>query len=97
MSEEVKLLNCPFCGGEASDAISKAYREVGGEREELRTTYFVNCVRCGSSNQGLVGHSTPELAREHWNRRAVPTDTEARMRADFEEQRERVRAKLRQE
>ena len=71
MSDETKLLQCPFCGGEA--ALGKCTmtrdRNMNGDKGTF-TGHFVNCIMCGSSNQGVSeGWRSPEEGAAHWNKR----------------------------
>jgi len=64
------LWNCPFCNGEASfgsiDYSTKTVNENGWSQKKF---YYVNCIRCGSDNKGLVGHTSETKAARHWNTR----------------------------
>lgn len=63
---------CPFCGGEAS--IGKITYDPKSNIAKLNKQnifYFVNCITCGASNQGLVGHSNKNEATTHWNTRIL--------------------------
>ncbi len=65
MTSELKLLPCPFCGGEA---YTRAYND----------TFWVRCERCGVETQDL--HLTRPQAAEEWNRRApARSDAVARL------------------
>ena len=67
------LLNCPFCGEIASYGTIKYASDSdipltnGGQ--EL--WHYCHCIRCGTSNMGIIGFKTKEAANEHWNKRAV--------------------------
>ena len=61
MSEELKLLPCPFCGGEAA---------IGGSYSQSMGRMFVaKCDSCGISSR--IFYSKPE-AIAAWNRRPKP-------------------------
>lgn len=64
------LMPCPFCGGEAALG-SVRYTEKTAKENGWHQTEFhsVNCIRCGVSNQGLVGHRDQETAAMRWNTR----------------------------
>lgn len=71
---DVKLLPCPFCGGEASpDGMTKYSRPQDSWWEDgtpVQKAYFVNCLRCFATTQGLMGgQQTQEKAIAAWNRR----------------------------
>jgi hypothetical protein len=69
------LLACPFCGGEASSSGVVRYqpKHEAWWKDGTRITkaYFCNCLTCGTTNKGLVGHQTPEAAVKHWNTRSL--------------------------
>lgn len=67
------LLPCPFCGGDASFGTVTIRRHKNSEGDwGTYTGHFVNCIVCGSDNQGIAeGHRTPEQAGEKWNRRVT--------------------------
>lgn len=75
MSKQLKP--CPFCGGEASaegrltfaDTYKAWWGENRGKDNRMRESFYCNCIRCGSSNQGLHGHRTRDLAIMAWNTR----------------------------
>jgi hypothetical protein len=73
-NEDVKLLNCPFCGGSVSfgtvrlSSPSPIRNKNGTPRTE---SYFVNCQHCQANNNGIVhGYSTEGEAADAWNNRA---------------------------
>lgn len=67
------LACCPWCGGEASATgvirYSKSHKAWWQDGTQIREAYFVNCMKCGITNQGLCGHQTPQAAINHWNTR----------------------------
>lgn len=71
---EAKLKACPWCGGEASATgvirYSKSHEAWWQDGTQIREAYFVNCMKCGVTNQGLCGHQTPDIAITRWNERA---------------------------
>jgi Lar family restriction alleviation protein len=73
MSEELKP--CPFCGGKASDRgkmkYHKSHDAFFADGTRILKSYFVNCIVCGVSNKGLVGHQTREKAVDKWNTRTT--------------------------
>ena len=70
MSEEVKLLPCPFCGGEAAlNTVRYGEKTVAEQEWDQDEFHGVNCVTCGVNNIGLRGHDSPEMATEAWNTR----------------------------
>lgn len=79
MENEVKLLPCPFCGGEASDKGSVHYAQTRepnawfADGTPVEDAYFCNCIKCGSTNKGLIGFQTIKEAVEHWNTRYEAT------------------------
>lgn len=60
MQEEIKLMTCPFCGGEAK------LKEVYAGRIFKTHGYYVKCVTCGGSS---VATTDKEETIEKWNRR----------------------------
>ena len=58
--DEVKLLNCPFCGGAGKLYINKESR--------FGDKYTVICEECGSRTPDLI---TPEEVIELWNTRKI--------------------------
>jgi hypothetical protein len=79
------LLACPWCRGEASATgvirYSKSHEAWWQDGTQIREAYFVNCMKCGVTNQGLCGHQTPQAAITHWNTRKQANDrTEPRER-----------------
>ena len=73
MSEKIKLKECPFCGGEASDSGEASY---SGNHEAwwsdgsvMLKAFFCNCIECGITNRGLMGHQIKTLAVKAWNKR----------------------------
>lgn len=69
------LLACPFCGGEASSSGVVRYqpKHQAWWKDKTRITkaYFCNCLSCGTTNKGLLGHQSPALAVKHWNTRCL--------------------------
>jgi len=67
------LLDCPFCWGVCALATVK-YREstVREQGWNQDTFHYVNCIKCGAGNCGLVGHRSPAEAVKAWNTRATP-------------------------
>lgn len=69
------LTPCPFCGGEASSShritYSPGHQAWFADGSQVLEAYAVNCIRCGVSNIGLLGHQTPAKAIEAWNTRAA--------------------------
>lgn len=72
------LACCPWCGGEASATgvirYSKSHEAWWQDGTQIREAYFVNCMKCGITNQGLCGHQTPQAAIIHWNTRKQAND-----------------------
>ena len=70
----VPLLACPFCGGRASGTgtikYAKTHEAWWKDGTRITEAHFCNCMRCGVTNKGLLGHQTPALAVEHWNTRS---------------------------
>lgn len=66
------LLPCPFCGGEASGDSKVTYSDRHAKEQGWgqATFFYVNCIRCGSDNKGIVGHHTRDDAAAAWNRRS---------------------------
>lgn len=62
MSENQELLPCPFCGGEAYNAIN-----CGDDFNEY--PFSVECNKCAATTDF---YSDDESAVEAWNRRAHP-------------------------
>lgn len=58
MSNEIKLLPCPFCGGEA-DLIEQKHREYA-------STYYVRCKGCHCKSLERMGVG---IVAEAWNTR----------------------------
>lgn len=66
-----ELRGCPFCGGEAAFATAKYTEQtIKTNGWTQGTFYFVSCIICGSSTQGLVGQEDREQAAKKWNQRA---------------------------
>lgn len=74
MTDEMKLLPCPFCGGESHIGTVR-YNSAAVRNLELeQDTFFkVNCVKCGANNLGVGGYATEADAAEAWNARATPS------------------------
>lgn len=67
------LKPCPFCGGEASENVTRYAKETMVARVNGQCEFYgVNCIYCGASSRGLIGAKTPAAAAEAWNRRVVP-------------------------
>jgi hypothetical protein len=70
-----KLLRCPFCGGEASDAGYVFYRKpcediAWEDGSPITEAFFCNCPACGISNMASnIGYRTKAQAIAAWNRR----------------------------
>jgi Lar family restriction alleviation protein len=69
-----ELLPCPFCGGEPSANGSIRYHRSHeawfADGTQILEAFYVNCISCGISNRGLLGHQTREKAIAAWNRRS---------------------------
>lgn len=68
------LLPCPFCGGEASaegvTTYNKHHQAWWEDGTQVLRAYFVNCIKCGVTNQGLLGgRQTRVEAIAAWNTR----------------------------
>jgi hypothetical protein len=64
----VKIANCPFCGGEGNTGtVRYSPNSEIAQLNKQNVFHFVSCAHCGSSNQGLIGHHTPDEAIAHWN------------------------------
>lgn len=71
MTDEVTLLPCPFCGGEAAfGTVRYSDKTIAEQNWGQDTFHSVNCVVCGTNNRGPVGYRAKELAAEAWNRRS---------------------------
>jgi hypothetical protein len=69
--EGAGLLPCPMCGGAAGNATTRYdARTVKEQKWQQSVFYYCNCISCGVSNAGIVGHKTVEEAQSHWNHRA---------------------------
>lgn len=66
MSNEMKLLPCPFCGGEAE--IEHIHDDNGCPEVYYREWdfYIVKCKNCGVST---TYYSNNKVAADHWNSR----------------------------
>lgn len=62
---EIKLLPCPFCGGEAHIEVHKFYEEK--TKDFTMKTYGVICDNCHTS--GRQFYESEEEAIEAWNTR----------------------------
>lgn len=71
MTAPTELLPCPFCGGEASPDGTARYSEKHAKEQGWGQTefYYCNCIHCGVSNIGIIGHKTRSDAVAAWNRR----------------------------
>jgi len=77
-----ELKPCPFCGRDASAEGKVNYKNSLKKKSErnawwadgtpIDMAYFCNCMSCGASNQGLLGHRTKAEAIEQWNTRTPP-------------------------
>lgn len=71
-TDDIKLLPCPFCGGEAEMDTRQGYLALGTGR--LGNRIAVYCRRC-DADMGVciedVPDITPEQVAEMWNRRAA--------------------------
>lgn len=67
MSEDLKLLPCSFCGGEAE--IEHIHSDNGYPEVYYREWdfYAVKCKACGASTGN---HSSEKTAADYWNKRA---------------------------
>lgn len=67
-----ELLPCPFCGGAASPDGVVRYGDRHAEEQGWKQSefYYCNCMHCGVSNKGIVGHNTRDDAVAAWNRRS---------------------------
>jgi len=67
------LLPCPFCGGEANPngvaRYSKDHEAWFADGTQVREAFFVNCLKCGVSNIGMIGYQTRDKAVAAWNKR----------------------------
>jgi len=70
MAEKVKLLPCPFCGGEASVG-KRTFVESQVRSDEMpqATFYFVNCMICTAQTDTMRGSLTEAIAAARWNTR----------------------------
>lgn len=85
-TDDIKLLPCPFCGGDAEMDTLQGYLGLGTGR--LGNRIAVYCQRC-DADMGVciedVPDITPEQVAEMWNRRAaVESDRQGRMPSDDE-------------
>lgn len=90
-STEARVLKpCPFCGGEASDTgvIRYDHKHEAFFKDGTRITeaFFCNCISCGVTNRGMLGHQTREKAITAWNRRSELSGKDAE-RLDYLQQR----------
>jgi len=67
---ERKILDCPFCGGEAAVNETTTYNKDTIRLNGQDTFYGVNCIHCGANNNGILGYKTEEEAIGNWNKRA---------------------------
>jgi hypothetical protein len=69
-----ELKPCPFCGGKASAdgkiIYGKEHEAWWDDGSQILKAYFANCVKCGTSNRGILGHQTREKAIAAWSTRA---------------------------
>lgn len=74
-----RLLPCPFCDGSAhpDGVVRYSNDHEAWFKDGTRATeaFFVNCIRCGVSNKGLIGHQTRDDAIAAWNTRAQPVQS----------------------
>lgn len=67
---EIKLLPCPFCGGEANIGKRTYTDKTVAEQEWPQATfYFVACAVCTAQTDTLRGCLSEDVAAERWNRR----------------------------
>lgn len=78
----VKLLPCPFCGGEAK--FVKTSDEIVPVRVEL-VAWNVKCSRCFASPLPNNYEGSKEAAAERWNRRAERTCRAVLHRVEYQE------------
>lgn len=86
MTEEIQLLPCPFCGGEA-----ELIQDFNHPSRPAAIAWQVDCVECWIET---LYHNTPEEAAAFWNTRHVPpftpalppTEAFAQLREKFGEQ-----------
>lgn len=64
MSDPVKLLPCPFCGGQPS------MDELDGRRGTPRQSCIVTCLDCGASHESS---DEGDSSGTSWNRRVSPS------------------------
>lgn len=68
------LKPCPFCGGEAVATGVVRYHDKHeawfSDGTRALVAHFCNCIACGITNRGLIGHQTQEKAIAAWNQRA---------------------------
>jgi len=74
-----KLLDCPFCGGEASSkgrVSYSPYYDAGrwGDGTKVTEACFCCCIRCQSRCGGISSYQTEAEAITAWNTRAALTD-----------------------
>ena len=66
-----ELIDCPFCGGEAAHGKVTYPKDSSVARlNGQRIFYYISCVLCGASNQGLAGYKSAPEAAYTWNTRA---------------------------
>lgn len=63
MTEEIQLLPCPFCGGEA-----ELIQDFNHPSRPAAIAWQVDCVECWIET---LYHNTPEEAAAFWNTRHV--------------------------
>ena len=65
---DLKLRECPFCGGNAEEAFLKRKKLLASMRFPYSTHYvYIRCKTCGATGKLCW---TVENAIESWNRRA---------------------------
>lgn len=69
---KVQLKPCPFCGGEASTkTITYSDNCDIVKLNGIKKYHGINCTKCGSSNDGIIGFRTEREAINHWNKRII--------------------------
>ena len=66
----IKLKPCPFCGGKA--VLHDAWRKGTANRKK----YWYECDVCGTAMKNRTCFRTEEKARQFWNHRVDPWETE---------------------
>lgn len=78
---EIKLLPCPFCGGEAK--MNERYREGIANRK----MYWVSCKKCGASQpyHSLAGYRRSVGAIGQWNTRKPMQEIVERLEEELDD------------